>query len=92
MSGDPKPGDRITALVRPEYLELVPAGDAVQPNHFSGELVTSLFAGAYREHLVRIGDQLVRVTQMGGAAQAILRDGDPVTLRADAEHVLVYAD
>jgi iron(III) transport system ATP-binding protein len=88
MSPDLAVGSVVVAVFRPESLA-VGTGTGTE-NTFSGSLLRTQFAGAYRDHLVRVGDQLLRVSEMGQSAGTTYASGDTLSLSTAAADVLIY--
>jgi len=79
----PAVGDTVRIVLRPESLELIPAG-GVGP---AGTIVARTFLGEKVEYQVRVGDEMLQVTRPGGAPHTRFAPGSAVTLRLPADGV-----
>ncbi|MER7559563.1 ABC transporter ATP-binding protein [Nocardioides sp. NPDC126508] len=81
------PGQGITVAIRPERLEVVPAGaETPGANRLDTEVLTSSYVGSHYEYDVRLGNQVVQVeSQRPGLAGR-------VQLVFEAGSALLYAE
>jgi iron(III) transport system ATP-binding protein len=81
------PGGTVTVAIRPERLEVVPAGSEVQGmNRLDTDVLSSSYVGSRYEYDVRLGNQVVQVeSQHPGLS-------DRVQLVFKPEHALLYAE
>ena len=84
----PAIGDKVRVVVRPETVELAPAGVSGP----AGTVVTRTFLGEKVEYQVRVGDETLQVTRPGGAADARFAPGTAVTVRLPADGVGLLRD
>ena len=78
----PVPGDTVRLVLRPETIELAPAGGAGP----AGIVTERTFLGEKAEYQVRVGDEMLQVTRYSGAAPRFA-PGSAVTVRLPAEGV-----
>ncbi len=81
-------GDEVTVMARPEHLQFAaPDSAEAAGNTLQGVLESAMFLGLYNEYLVSFGERklLVRSTHQQG-----IEEGQPVALRVDPAHVLVF--
>ncbi|HEY2992375.1 MAG TPA: ABC transporter ATP-binding protein [Methylomirabilota bacterium] len=79
----PAVGDKVRIVVRPETVELAPAGVSGP----AGTVVTRTFLGEKVEYQVRVGDETLQVTRPDGAADARFAPGTAVSVRLPADGV-----
>ena len=87
-AAQPAVGDKVRVVVRPETVELAPAG-GLGP---AGTVVARTFLGEKVEYQVRVGDETLQVTRPGGAADARFAPGGAVTVRLPADGVGLLRD
>lgn len=73
------------ALIRPETLELLPAGEDGD-NRFPARIVERLYRGAFAEYRLDCGDERITVLS-SNRGQTLYRTGDAVTLAVDPDNV-----
>jgi len=84
----PAVGDKVRVVVRPETVELAPAG-GVGP---AGTVVARTFLGEKVEYQVRVGDDTLQVTRPTGAADASFAPGATVTVRLPSDGVPILRE
>lgn len=84
----PTVGDKVRLVVRPEAVELTPAGG----DGPAGVVTGRTFLGEKVEYQVRVGEEALQVTRYSGAADARFAPGTPVTVRLPAEGVGVLRE
>jgi ABC-type Fe3+/spermidine/putrescine transport system ATPase subunit len=82
-STPPAAGDKVRVVIRPETIELAPAGTT----GVSGTVVARTFLGEKVEYQVRVGDEILQVTRPSEAPDARFAPGAAVTLRLPADGV-----
>ena len=88
MSADLTPGAKAVAVFRPEAVTIGPPGDCAST--FGGALLRTQFAGAYRDHIVRAGEQLLLVSEMDRRSGRSIAAGEKLGLGVDPQNVLFY--
>lgn len=85
-------GERLVLAVRPEKIQLLPAG-AGEDGVFQGVVRQAIYLGASVRYLVVLdaGEELL-VDQMGGDAGTVVAPGDRVGVRLPAHHCLAMED
>jgi ABC-type Fe3+/spermidine/putrescine transport system ATPase subunit len=79
-----KAGDRVSVMVRPERVQLLPAG-ATQG--LAGRVVGRTFLGEKTEYHVEAGGQKLQVAQFGDTRAVRFAPGDGVQLRFPTENI-----
>ena len=82
-------GQGVTLAIRPEKLEVVPAGDEVTGmNRLNTEVLTSSYVGSRYEYDVRLGSQVVQVeSHRPGLAGSVQLVFEPASALLYAEKV-----
>jgi iron(III) transport system ATP-binding protein len=83
------PGTAVSVLIRPEDVEVAPAGGARHANTLEGTVVSAVYMGSYVEYHVDVGGSRMRVHAGAGAPY---RHGDRVALGFPPASCLCIAD
>ncbi|NYE35372.1 iron(III) transport system ATP-binding protein [Nocardioides cavernae] len=91
---DVAPGQGVTVAIRPERLEVVPAGSEVAgTNRLDTEVLTSSYVGSHYEYDVRLGHQVVQVeSQRPGLSGRVQLVFEPAGALLYAEKVELSAE
>ena len=79
------PGLSLRLVVRPEVIDLSPAG--IRSGGIPGTIVTRTFLGEKTEYVVRVGEELLQVTRFDPTVAGLFSPGDRVSLHLPATGV-----
>jgi iron(III) transport system ATP-binding protein len=85
-------GERVTILLRPEWIKIVRDGKEHSVNLFSGQVITSTFVGFMVKYQVKaFGNQVLSVEVQDPQEHEIKKEGDPVYFRFSADRPVLIA-
>jgi iron(III) transport system ATP-binding protein len=83
------PGDRASAAVRPEIIDILPAGNAEGTNRFEAAVEMSFFTGEIVDYQLRVRGTMVRAK---GDTRTLHGQGDRLTIHMDPDRLPIVPD